>query len=121
MGTKLQAMIDEDEKLSLRDGLPMLRRQVLTSIKSFELRHFEPTGWEPDVTKDDTLVFDISVNYRDTSYVFALRPDTLTWHLLQTVPGPDGLVWLKDHNGNKHNSESYLASLPVKYILKHIR
>lgn len=118
---KQELLNDADgEPISVRDGLPVLHREVLASIKSFEVGNFDPTGWEPEITKDDTLVFDISIGYDDVHYVFALHRDSLTWHLLKTGQGPDGLVCFEDCQGKKHDRDSYIEALPVKYILRNV-
>jgi hypothetical protein len=87
---------------------------------SFTLRSLAPTGWEPEVTENDTLVFDSSRSFNDTPYDFALRKDTLTWYLLKTVVGPEGLVYFEDCQGKKHDQDSYIESLPVKGILRNV-
>jgi len=106
---------DSDIKLvSLKDGLPANHPLLLAAIKVVDLGGLGPTGWEPEITDQDALVFDDSLPPSNSPYVFALCTDTLMWHLLKLCNGDEDLMWFEDPDGRKPPGTTITNGCPFR-------
>lgn len=120
----IQRELDNDSDIkcvSLKDGLSANHPLMLAAIKVFDLGGLGPTGWEPEITDQDSLVFDDSLPPSFSPYVLALCTDTLMWHLLKLCNGDENLMWFEDPDGRKHTRDNYHEWLPVSHILRDVR